>query len=257
MDARALALASSALFPARNFPQAPAARASPANGSTRSRISAIAPIRASAQGENQPSATSIAAASPSTSATPLSAVPSAASLSADSPQALTRRSALAGGILALASVTLSPYLPLPSLSPAAHAAAETATAETSAGSDLLKGVLSAFDSEETTASGRRLPKAYVRSVTGLVDSLRDALGAEEGDRGEFRRKAEVAKAAIRGYLGEWRGKAPPDTETITSSLDTVLRTLSRFYMRSGVNAKLPADVREKILDDLAVAEAAL
>ncbi|CAI5507901.1 unnamed protein product, partial [Closterium sp. Naga37s-1] len=108
-----------------------------------------------------------------------------------------------------------------------------------------------------TASGRRLPKAYVRSVTALISSLRDALGAEEGDRGEVRRKAEVAKGAIRAYLGEWRGKAPENTEIITSSLDSLLRTLSRFYMRSGVNAKLPADVRDGILAELALAEAAL
>ncbi|CAI5477044.1 unnamed protein product [Closterium sp. Yama58-4] len=216
---------------------------SPANGATRSRTSAVAPIRASAQAENQPSA------HPSTSATP----PSAAS-----PEALPRRSVLAGGLLALASATLSAYLPLPALPPVAHAAADAAaTAEAAGGSELLKGLRSAFDSEEVTASGRRLPKAYVRSVTALVSSLRDALGAEEGERGEFRRKAEVAKGAIRAYLGEWRGKAPENTEIITSSLDSVLRTLSRFYMRTGVNAKLPADVRDGILADLALAEAAL
>ncbi|CAI5492186.1 unnamed protein product [Closterium sp. Naga37s-1] len=196
--------------------------------------------------ENQPSA------HPSTSATPASAA------SAASPEALPRRSALAGGLLALASATLSPYLPLPAVPPVAHAAADAAaTVEAAGGSDLLKGLRSAFDSDELTASGRRLPKAYVRSVTALISSLRDALGAEEGDRGEFRRKADVAKGAIRAYLGEWRGKAPENTEIITSSLDSVLRTLSRFYMRSGVNAKLPADVRDGILADLALAEAAL
>ncbi|CAI5969124.1 unnamed protein product [Closterium sp. NIES-64] len=162
------------------------------------------------------------------------------------------------GLLALASATLSPYLPLPAVPPVAHAAADAAaTVEAAGGSDLLKGLRSAFDSDELTASGRRLPKAYVRSVTALISSLRDALGAEEGDRGEFRRKADVAKGAIRAYLGEWRGKAPENTEIITSSLDSVLRTLSRFYMRSGVNAKLPADVRDGILAELALAEAAL
>ncbi|CAI5988921.1 unnamed protein product [Closterium sp. NIES-65] len=246
MDPRALALAPSALFPAPVLSSACAARVSPANGATRSRTSAVAPIRASAQAENQPSA------HPSTSATPASAA------SAASPEALPRRSALAGGLLALASATLSPYLPLPAVPPVAHAAADAAaTVEAAGGSDLLKGLRSAFDSDELTASGRRLPKAYVRSVTALISSLRDALGAEEGDRGEFRRKADVAKGAIRAYLGEWRGKAPENTEIITSSLDSVLRTLSRFYMRSGVNAKLPADVRDGILAELALAEAAL
>ncbi|CAI7728398.1 unnamed protein product [Closterium sp. NIES-53] len=249
MDARALALAPSALFPTPVLSSACAARVSPANGARRSRTSAIPPNRASAQAENQPSA------HPSTSATPPSA---ASAASAASPEALPRRSALAGGLLALASATLSPYLPLPALPPVAHAAADAAaTVEAAGGSDLLKGLRSAFDSEEITASGRRLPKAYVRSVTALISSLRDALGAEEGDRGEFRRKADVAKGAIRAYLGEWRGKAPENTEIITSSLDSVLRTLSRFYMRSGVNAKLPADVRDGILADLALAEAAL
>ncbi|CAI5528236.1 unnamed protein product [Closterium sp. Naga37s-1] len=386
MDSHALALTPSALFPAPVLSSACAARVFPANGARRSRTSAVAPIRASAQAENQPST------HPSISATP----PSAAS--AASPEALPRRSALAGGLLALASATLSAYLPLPALPPVAHAAADAAaTVEAAGGSDLLKGLRSAFDSEELTASGRRLPKAYVRSVTALISSLRDALGAEEGDRGEFRRKAEVAKGAIRAYLGEWRGKAPENTEgtgrkvergeggtrggwnegrveqgeelkawssrltqsqssephcplppfpssppslpsppspydttttpsrdsalktlsqfympdhqlltrlgaqnvlpllhaqfresntklplfpfshslsafphntpsslfsfppnqIITSSLDSVLRTLSRFYMRSGVNAKLPADVRDGILADLALAEAAL
>ncbi|CAI5477040.1 unnamed protein product [Closterium sp. Yama58-4] len=248
MDSRALALAPSALFPAPVLSSACAARVSPANGARRSRTSAVAPIRASAQAENRPSA------HPSTSATS----PSATSPSAASPEALPRRSALVGGLLALASATLSPYLPLSALPPAAHAAADAAaTAEAAGGSDLLRGLRSAFDSEEVTASGRRRPKAYVRSVTALISSLRDALGAEEGERGEFRRKAEVAKGAIRAYLGEWRGKAPENTEIITSSLDSVLRTLSRFYMRSGVNAKLPADVRDGILADLALAEAAL
>ncbi|CAI5529206.1 unnamed protein product [Closterium sp. Naga37s-1] len=321
MDARALALAPSALFPTPVLSSACAARVSPANGARRSRTSAIPPIRASAQAENQPSA------HPSTSATP----PSAAS--AASPEALPRRSALAGGLLALASATLSPYLPLPALPPVAHAAADAAaTVEAAGGSDLLKGLRSAFDSEEITASGRRLPKAYVRSVTALISSLRDALGAEEGDRGEFRRKADVAKGAIRAYLGEWRGKAPENTEgrveqgeggtreglkgemaellfthlmgsgerrslgsrlygvpppllpssppplllsspppppnqINTSALNfaknvfllltCTVETLSRFYMRSGVNAKLPADVRDGILADLALAEAAL
>ncbi|CAI7879929.1 unnamed protein product [Closterium sp. NIES-54] len=206
MDARALALAPSALFPTPVLSSACAARVSPANGARRSRTSAIPPNRASAQAENQPSA------HPSTSATPPSA---ASAASAASPEALPRRSALAGGLLALASATLSPYLPLPALPPVAHAAADAAaTVEAAGGSDLLKGLRSAFDSEEITASGRRLPKAYVRSVTALISSLRDALGAEEGDRGEFRRKADVAKGAIRAYLGEWRGKAPENTESV-------------------------------------------
>ncbi|CAI5528267.1 unnamed protein product [Closterium sp. Naga37s-1] len=141
-----------------------------------------------------------------------------------------------------------------------------------------------LSASQVTASRRRLPKAYVRSVTALISSLRDALGARLTWRdlrvpggvagesaGEHRDHCILStvcpltldspcqnvlpllfhciqcQAAFFSNFTFSPCLSPPKNplsalfsshpnQTITSSLYSVLRTLSRFYMRSGVNA---------------------
>eukprot|EP00271_Cylindrocystis_brebissonii_P015034 TRINITY_DN3694_c0_g1_i1.p1 TRINITY_DN3694_c0_g1~~TRINITY_DN3694_c0_g1_i1.p1 ORF type:complete len:292 (+),score=39.56 TRINITY_DN3694_c0_g1_i1:406-1281(+) len=120
-----------------------------------------------------------------------------------------------------------------------------------------KGLLSFFDSEETTAAGRRLPKAYLRTARDVVKALRESLDEQSGEDLKFRRSADAAKGAIRAYLGNWQGVASVVTEDSYKAIDQALRELSGFYKSNGPRAVMPVDVKERVLGALERASAAL
>lgn len=73
------------------------------------------------------------------------------------------------------------------------------------GGTFVDGVLSLFDSDQVTKSGKKLPKKYVKSVKEVVKSLKDSFNENANDGAKFRRTADSAKEAIREYLLNWRG----------------------------------------------------
>lgn len=71
---------------------------------------------------------------------------------------------------------------------------------------VVGAIKSLFDPNETTRSGKLLPKAYLKSAREVVKTLRESLKEDPKDIAKFRRTADAAKESIREYLGSWRGQ---------------------------------------------------
>ncbi|TMW97276.1 hypothetical protein EJD97_005877 [Solanum chilense] len=116
---------------------------------------------------------------------------------------------------------------------------------------VVGAIKSLFDPNETTKSGKVLPKAYLNSVREVVKTLRESLKEDPNDMSKFRRTADAAKESIREYLGGWRGQKSVVNER------KLIRSLASFYSKAGPSAALPEEVKSEILDDLNKAEEAL
>lgn len=74
----------------------------------------------------------------------------------------------------------------------------------------LDSISSFLDPDELAPSGRKIPKAYKKQVREVVRTLRESLSDQ--DTKDFRRKADPAKEAIRGYIVNWRGASSVQSE---------------------------------------------
>lgn len=69
----------------------------------------------------------------------------------------------------------------------------------------LDNILSTFDANTVTQSGKTLPKAFIFSVNEVVRTLRESLAEDPSNDLKFRKTADSAKEAIRNYLSGWQG----------------------------------------------------
>lgn len=98
-------------------------------------------------------------------------------------------------------------------------AEEVQAAEEKMGPSVIESVFSFFDSEGTTKSGRKLPKAYIQNAKEVVRTLRESLS---DDTTSFGKKADTAKQAVRTYLINWRGSKTVATEVRSFVLAAVM-----------------------------------
>lgn len=137
--------------------------------------------------------------------------------------------------------------------------ARAAEADGDGGEGVVGAFKSLFDPNEETKAGKVLPKAYLKAAREVVRTLRESLeeGDAAGDSARFRRGADSAKTSIREFLGGWRGQPAVAKEESYVALEKAIKSLAEFYSKAGPFASLPADVKNKILDDLNAAEAYL
>lgn len=169
----------------------------------------------------------------------------------------TRREQLVG-LLSIASTTWACELVTsgwPGLSEARADVGESANAIKEASP--LQNLLSVFDTYEETQSGRKLPKAYLKSAREVVRTLKEALMEESSQGSKYRRATESAKEAIREYLGAWKGVSTVTAEESYMELEVALRELSAFYSKGGPRAVMPQNVKDRLLLVLESAQAAL
>lgn len=119
---------------------------------------------------------------------------------------------------------------------------------------VVGAIKSLFDPNETTRSGKLLPKAYLKSAREVVKTLRESLKEDPKDIAKFRRTADAAKESIREYLGSWRGQEKVMHEESYMELEKAIRSLASFYSKAGPSAPLPEEVKSEILNDLNTAE---
>ncbi|KAH9605294.1 hypothetical protein KSS87_009176 [Heliosperma pusillum] len=119
---------------------------------------------------------------------------------------------------------------------------------------IIASVKSLFDPNETTKSGKVLPKAYLKSAREVVKTLRQSLEEDRKDMAKFRRTADAAKESIRDYLSNWRGQPTVIKEGSYEVLEKAFRSLAKFYAKAGPSASLTDDVKSEILHDLETAE---
>ncbi|BBN15454.1 hypothetical protein MPTK1_6g19720 [Marchantia polymorpha subsp. ruderalis] len=165
----------------------------------------------------------------------------------------SRREALRGLLLCSTAFSLTQYA-------GQVLAEEVKNGDSSAGSkddSVFGGIMSLLDPDETTKSGKKLPKAYLKSARGVVTKLRDSFSGDSKNESEFRRNADSAKEAIRDYVANWRGSKDLSTEESYQALEKALRTLGEFYSKKGPRAVLPEDVRTRVLEALQTADDAL
>jgi hypothetical protein len=136
----------------------------------------------------------------------------------------------------------------------AHAE-EKASSENDEG--LLGGLLSLFDPNEKTKSGRILPKIYLKNAREVVKNLRESLKEDNKDTAKFRRSADSAKESIKDFMRNWTGQQSVTSEDSYAALVKVIRVLADFYSKKGPTVALPEDIKSKVMDDLNSAEAAL
>eukprot|EP00850_Spirogloea_muscicola_P016790 SM000139S00107 [mRNA] locus=s139:105030:106087:- [translate_table: standard] len=121
----------------------------------------------------------------------------------------------------------------------------------------LDSLRSLLESEELAKSGRRLPKAYIASARDVVRTLRASLEEPTGDAAAFRRGADSARGAIREYIQKWRGHVELADEESYVALEKVLRQLGAFYAKNGPSSELPQELKDEVLTELTLANAAL
>ncbi|KAK4357170.1 hypothetical protein RND71_022780 [Anisodus tanguticus] len=122
---------------------------------------------------------------------------------------------------------------------------------------VVGAIKSLFDPNETTKSGKVLPKAYLNSAREVVKTLRESLKEDPNDMSKFRRTADAAKESIREYLGGWRGQKSVVNEESYVMIEKAIRSLASFYSKAGPSAALPEEIKSEILDDLSKAEEGL
>ncbi|KAG6551193.1 hypothetical protein Mapa_007429 [Marchantia paleacea] len=164
----------------------------------------------------------------------------------------SRREALRGLVLCTTALLLTQY-------GGQVLAEEVKSGDGSAGKDdsVFGGIMSLLDPDETTKSGKKLPKAYLKSARGVVTKLRDSFSGGSKNESEFRRNADSAKEAIRDYVANWRGSKALATEESYQAVEKALRVLGEFYSKKGPRAVLPEDVRTRVLEALQTADDAL
>lgn len=106
------------------------------------------------------------------------------------------------------------------------------------------------------AGKKGLPEGFVKSAGDVATTLRRSLDVGPSEEG-FRKRAEAAKEAIRSFIVNWRGQASVTAEESYVTLETVLRELSKFYSSNGPQAKIPPDVKARLLGELDRLNAAL
>ncbi|XWS53976.1 hypothetical protein CRYUN_Cryun10bG0047700 [Craigia yunnanensis] len=119
---------------------------------------------------------------------------------------------------------------------------------------VVGAIKSLFDPNETTKSGKVLPKAYLNSAREVVKTLRESLKEDPKDIVKFRRTADSAKESIRDYLSNWKGQEKVAREESYVELEKAIRSLASFYSKAGPSAPLPEDIKNEILNDLSTAE---
>eukprot|EP00245_Coleochaete_scutata_P017256 TRINITY_DN837_c0_g1_i1.p1 TRINITY_DN837_c0_g1~~TRINITY_DN837_c0_g1_i1.p1 ORF type:complete len:172 (+),score=27.97 TRINITY_DN837_c0_g1_i1:47-517(+) len=138
--------------------------------------------------------------------------------------------------------------------------ANAVAAEGAAGNispSVVDEVLSLFDPDEVTKSGRKLPKAYVRSSREVIKTLRESLGQDVQEGSDFRKGTEKAKDAIRAFLVDWKTSQAVASEDSFVAINRALRQLGDFYAKKGPRAVMPSDIKTNILRELDAADAAL
>ncbi|EFJ32342.1 hypothetical protein SELMODRAFT_37126, partial [Selaginella moellendorffii] len=120
---------------------------------------------------------------------------------------------------------------------------------------LLDGILSVFDPNETTKSGKKLPKSYLKAARDVVKNLREALQKDPAkEEQKFREAANTAKDSIREYLTKWKNSKEVQEQSSYQVLGKALRQLGSFYLKSGPTAVMPDDIKSEILQNLSNAE---
>ncbi|KAL6005225.1 hypothetical protein ACLOJK_005787 [Asimina triloba] len=165
-----------------------------------------------------------------------------------------RRVALCGGASLIAILS-----PGHGLSPLAAKAEESnqKESENEADKGIVDTIKSLLDPNETTKTGKVLPKAYLKSAREVVKTLRESLKEDAKDIAKFRRTADAAKESIKEYLSDWKGQQKVVMEESYVALEKAIRELAGFYSKAGPFAALPEDVKSSILDYLNTAEAFL
>lgn len=124
-------------------------------------------------------------------------------------------------------------------------------------SGVIDGIVSLFDPNEKSKSGKLLPKGYLKSAREVVKNLKASLQDSSTNESSIRRSADSAKEAIRNYLQDWRGQKIVASEESYKSLESAFRILSEFYSKKGPRAVLPPDIKSRIMDNLNAADSAL
>uniref|UniRef100_A0A5B7BAR4 Uncharacterized protein n=1 Tax=Davidia involucrata TaxID=16924 RepID=A0A5B7BAR4_DAVIN len=154
-----------------------------------------------------------------------------------------------GGVSLVAILTFNSCLtPLPAW------AGEESNGQEDKDEGIIGAVKSLFDPDETTKSGKVLPKAYLKSAREVVKTLRESLKEDPKDSAKFRRTADAAKESIREYLTNWKGQQKVVNEESYVVIEKAIRSLASFYSKAGPSAQLPEEVMSEILNDLNTAE---
>ncbi|KAI0493061.1 hypothetical protein KFK09_027337 [Dendrobium nobile] len=160
------------------------------------------------------------------------------------------------GLLGRRPAVLCSSLSLVSISPSPLKAEEKKGKEDEGDNNgVIGSITSLFDPNETTKTGKVLPKAYVKAAREVVKTLKASLEEDAKDVAKFRRSADAAKEAIREYLNGWQGQKVVVTEESYAALEKAIRSLANFYSKAGPFAPLSEEVKSNILEYLNTADA--
>ncbi|KAL3695261.1 hypothetical protein R1sor_009337 [Riccia sorocarpa] len=174
--------------------------------------------------------------------------------SAGRPEALrSRRDTVIGLLLGSTTLCFSQWLDAQEVL-AEEEAKQEGIAAVQKQESVFDGLKALLDPNETTKSGKKLPKAYLKSARGVVTKLRDSFSGDSKNETQFRRNADSAKEAIRDYVSNWRGSKEVSSDESYQALEKALRVLGEFYSKQGPRAALPGDVRARVLESLQTAD---
>ncbi|KAH0449777.1 hypothetical protein IEQ34_020469 [Dendrobium chrysotoxum] len=159
------------------------------------------------------------------------------------------------GLLCRRLAVLCSSLSLVSISSSPMKAEEKKGKEDEGDNGVIGAITSLFDPNETTKTGKVLPKAYVKAAREVVKTLKASLEEDAKDVAKFRRSADAAKEAIREYLNGWQGQKVVVTEESYAALEKAIRSLANFYSKAGPFAPLSEEVKSNILEYLNTADA--
>ncbi|KAL3680742.1 hypothetical protein R1sor_023698 [Riccia sorocarpa] len=165
----------------------------------------------------------------------------------------TRRDTVSGLLLGSTALCFSQWLDAQEVL-AEEVAKQEAIAAVQKQESVFDGLKTLLDPNETTKSGKKLPKAYLKSARGVVTKLRDSFSGDSKNESQFRRNADSAKEAIRDYVSNWRGSKEVSSDESYQALEKALRVLGEFYSKQGPRAALPEDVRARVLESLRTAD---
>ncbi|KAL2621675.1 hypothetical protein R1flu_001880 [Riccia fluitans] len=174
--------------------------------------------------------------------------------SSEGPEILTRRQTLSGLLLGSTAFYFSQCQGAQEVLAEEEEANKGVIPAVQKEGSVFDGLKSLLDPNETTKTGKKLPKAYLKSARGVVTKLRDSFNGESKNESQFRRNADSAKEAIRDYVANWRGSKEVSSEESYQALEKALRVLGEFYSKQGPRAVLPEDVRARVLESLQAAD---
>ncbi|KAK3251606.1 hypothetical protein CYMTET_39062 [Cymbomonas tetramitiformis] len=109
------------------------------------------------------------------------------------------------------------------------------------------------------AEAKLAPAGYEELARELVIALQDSLLLEASGVSErkVRKNADPAKVKVQQFIQNYKGSPLLVDNPSYLAIEEALRILGSFYLKNGSRAKLPADIREEVLDSLNTAYAAL